>query len=109
LPKNRPELNALGPIRTKTRLCIVDAIRPLYAGGPADNEEYRWDYRGLIVGTDPVAVSAVGMRILEAKREAALGKPWPMTFARELLACAQKIGLGNADPDRINLVEAKMG
>jgi uncharacterized protein (DUF362 family) len=109
MPRNLAELNALAPIRTKTRLCIVDAIRPLFAGGPADEEPYRWDYRGLIVGTDPVAVSAVGMRILEAKREASLGKPWPMTAAREMLAFAQKIGLGAADPDRIDLVEAKMG
>lgn len=109
MPRNLAELNALAPIRTKTRLCIVDAIRPLYAGGPADDEQYRWEYRALIVGTDPVAVSAVGLRILEAKREAALGKPWPMTAAHEMLAFAQKIGLGAADLDRIDLVEAKMG
>ena len=109
MPRNLPELNALEPIRTKTRLCIVDAIRPLYAGGPADNPNYRWDYRGLIVGTDPVAVTAVGIRILEAKRAEAVGKEWPMTAAREMAAYAQKIGLGNADPAHIDLVEAQMG
>ena len=109
MPRNLPELNALEPLRTKTRLCIVDAIRPLYAGGPADEPNYRWDYRGLIVGTDPVAVTAVGMRILEAKRQEAIGKEWPMTAAREMVAYAQGIGLGNADPTGIDLVEAKMG
>jgi hypothetical protein len=109
LPRSLPELNALGPIRTKTRLCVIDAIRPLYAGGPGDNSDYRWDYGGLIVGTDPVAVTAVGMRLLETKRAEVHGKEWPMTAAREMVAYAQQIGLGNADAGRIDLVEAKMG
>ena len=109
MPRNLPELNALEPLRTKTRLCILDAIRPLFAGGPADDEAYRWDFHGLIVGTDPVAVTAVGMRILEAKRAESRGKPWPMTAARQLVAYAQKIGLGAADPERIDLVEVKAG
>ena len=109
MPRSLPELNALEPIRTKTRLCIVDAIRPLYAAGPADAPQYRWDYQGLIVGTDPVAVTAVGIRILEAKRAESVGKEWPMTAAREMVAYAQRIGLGNADPTRIDLAEARMG
>jgi len=109
LPRSLPELNALDPIRAKTRLCILDAIRPLYAGGPGDNPDYRWDYGGLIIGTDPVAVTAVGMRLLETKRAEARGKEWPMTAARQMVAYGQQIGLGNADPDRIDLVEAQMG
>jgi len=109
MPRSLPELNALEPLRSKTRLCIVDAVRPLFAAGPADNEEYRWDYRGLIVGTDPVAVTAVGVRILEARRHEALEKEWPMTAARQMVAYGQAIGLGNADPDRIDLVEVDMG
>lgn len=106
---NLPELSNLPPLRTKTRLCILDAVRPLYAGGPSDNPEYRWDYRGLIVGLDPVAVTSVGLRILEAKREESLGKPWPMTAARDMVAYAQQIGLGQSDPARIDLVEIDMG
>ena len=108
LPRNLPELNALDPLRQKTRLCIVDAIRPLFAGGPADNEQYRWDFRSLIVGTDPVAVTAVGIRILEAKRKESVGKDWPMTAARQMVAYAQKIGLGNADADRIDRLDVDM-
>ena len=109
LPMSVPELNALPPLRTKTRLVIIDAIQPLFAGGPNDNPDYRWDYRGLIVATDPVAASAVGLRILEAKRAEFQKKEWPMTAARLMMAHAQEIGLGNADPARIDLVEAKMG
>ena len=109
MPRSLPELNALEPIRTKTRLVIIDAIRPLYAGGPVDNPDFRWDYHGLIVGMDPVAATAVGLRILEAKRAEVRNKEWPMTAARLMVAYAQEIGLGNADADRIDLVEAKMG
>jgi hypothetical protein len=109
LPKSVPELNALAPIRTKTRLVIVDAIRPLFAGGPLDDPQYRWDYRGLIVSTDPVAAESVGLRILEAKRTEFRKGPWPMTAARLMVAHAQQIGLGNADAERIDLVEAKLG
>jgi hypothetical protein len=109
MPLSIPELNALPPIRTKTRLVIIDAIRPLYAGGPTDNPDYRWDFRGLIVSRDPVAASATGMRILEAKRAEVRKQAWPMTAAQLMMAYAQKIGLGNADADRIDLVEAKMG
>jgi hypothetical protein len=109
MPLSVPELNALPPIRTKTRLAIIDAIRPLFAGGPTDDPQYRWDYRGLIVSSDPVAAEAVGLRILETQRSEARKKDWPMTAARLMLAHAQEIGLGHAAPDRIDLVEAKMG
>jgi len=109
MPRSLPELNALAPLRTKTRLCIVDALRPLYAGGPIDDPEHRWDYRGLIVGTDPVAVTAVGLRILEAKRAEVRGKEWPMAAARQMVAYGQELGLGQADPARIELLEVKMG
>jgi hypothetical protein len=109
LPHSLPELSALEPLRRKTRLVIIDAIRPLFAGGPADNPDYRWDYRGLIVATDPVAASAVGLRILEEKRAVVRGQEWPMTAARQMMAYAQSIGLGNAAPDRIDLIRANMG
>lgn len=109
MARSIPELNALEPLRTKTRLCIVDAVRPLFEGGPADNPEHRWDYRGLIVGTDPVAVTAAGMRILESKRREVWGEPRPMTAAREMVAWGQRIGLGNADPERIDQLELDLG
>ncbi|HUU09879.1 MAG TPA: DUF362 domain-containing protein [Phycisphaerae bacterium] len=108
MPKSLPELSALPPIRDKTRLVIVDAIRPLYAATFTDHPDYRWDFRGLIVATDPVAATAVGMRILEKQRAVARGKAWPMTAARQMVAWGQAIGLGNAQADRIDLVQADM-
>lgn len=108
LPRSLPELNALPPLKSKTRLVIIDAVRPLYAGGPADDPQYRWNCRALIVAADPVAASAVGLRILEEKRAEVRGREWPMTAARQMLAYAQSIGLGVADPARIDLVRADM-
>jgi len=108
MPKSLPELNAIGPLRSKTRLVIIDGIRPLFAGGPADDPDYRWNLRSLIVATDPVAATAVGVRILEKQRASVRGKPWPMTAARQMVAWGQVIGLGNADPDRIDLVRVDM-
>ena len=108
LPRSVPELNLLEPLRTKTRLVIIDALRPLFAGGPSDNPDYRWNYGGLIVSTDPVAAEATGLRILEARRAEFRKKEWPMAAARLMMAHAQAIGLGNAAPDRIDLVEVKL-
>ncbi len=109
MPRSLPELNALPPLRTKTRLVVVDAIRPLYAGGPFDDPAYRWDFRGLIVARDPVAADAVGLRILEARRAEARGRAWPMPAARAMVRWGQEIGLGNADPGGIDRVEVDMG
>ncbi|NIA22304.1 MAG: DUF362 domain-containing protein [Anaerolineaceae bacterium] len=102
------ELNNLEPIRKRTRLIVVDATRPLLAGGPYDNADYRWTFGGLIVGADPVAVDSVGLGILEKKRAEYRGRPWPATDAREMVQWAQKIGLGNADRSGIDLVTIKL-
>jgi uncharacterized protein (DUF362 family) len=109
MPRSLPELNALPPLRTKTRLVVIDALRPLYARGPFDDPDYRWDFRGLVVATDPVAADAVGVRILEAQRAKVRGQGWPVPAARAMVAWGQAIGLGNADPDRIDRVEIDMG
>jgi len=109
MPRSLPELNALEPLRTKTRLVVIDAVRPLYAGGPVDDPNYRWDFSGLIVSRDPVAADAVGIRVLEARRAEVRGKPWPMDPARAMVAWGQHIGLGHADPDLIDRVDVDMG
>ena len=52
------DLNALGPIKDKTRICICDALYGLYHAGPQFNPRYRWDYHGVIASVDPVALDA---------------------------------------------------
>jgi len=108
MAKSIAELNRLDPIRTRTRLIVVDATRPLFAEGPSDNPDFRWTFGGLIVGTDPVAVDAVGLDILEKKREEHFGRVWPLEHAREMVRWGQTIGLGNADASRIEVVRIKL-
>jgi Fe2+ transport system protein FeoA len=38
-----------------------------------------WDYKGLIGGTDPVAVETICLNILLQKRQALRGEPWPLS------------------------------
>ena len=99
------ELNALEPIRTKTKLIVVDATRPLWDGGPGDRPANRWDENALMFAIDPVAVDTVGLGIIEAKREEVKGEPWPVTWGRKKVEYAGTLGIGVADPKRIEVVE----
>ena len=95
-------------IKDKTRLIVVDALLPLFDKGPQVTPKYRWPYRGLVVGTDPVAVDTVCLRIIQAKRDAYKGEPWPVSPPPKSLAVADtKYHLGTSDPAKIHLV--KMG
>ncbi len=107
--KSIAELNALEPIRAKTRLIVADATRPLWDGGPGDRPANRWNYNALLFGFDPVAVDAVGLAILEKKREEVKGEPWPATHGRMKIEYAERIGVGVGDMRRIDVQEIKLG
>lgn len=93
-------------IQGKTRLIVVDALLPMFDKGPQVTPKYRWPYRGLIVGTDPVAVDAVCLRIIQAKRNAYKGEPWPVSPPPRSIAVADtKYHLGTSDPAKIHLVK----
>ena len=112
-PKYHPDACAdlaalweLPEVKGKTRLNILVMLTPLYQGkGPHHfQQQYTWPYKGLIVGTDPVAVDATGLRILEAKRLEALGVAEPFAISPKHIRNAQeKFHLGFADPERISL------
>ena len=76
---NLGEIWLLPGVKGKTRLALVDALRPLCDKGPQPDPRYFWDYKGLIAGTDPVAVDAVGLQIIMAKRRALRGEDWPLS------------------------------
>lgn len=54
-------------VRGKTRLNILAALTPQFYGRGAHSfdRRYVWFYKGLIVGTDPVAVDAIGAHLLQ--------------------------------------------
>ena len=89
-------------IKGKTRIVLVDALRPLCAGGPQVDPKYVWNYNGLMAGTDPVAVEATALKILQAKRNAVKGEPWEITPPPLCVAAADKqYKLGTSDPGKI--------
>lgn len=91
-------------VKGKTRLVLVDALRPLCDKGPQPDPRYLWPYRGIIAGIDPVAVEAVGLRIIEAKRTALNGGPWPLSPPPICVQAADEVyGLGTSRWDEITL------
>jgi len=103
-------LNAIPAIRDRCRLVVVDALQPLFHGGPQVDPQYLWDYKGLIVGTDPVAVDVICARIIQAKRDASKGYSWPISPpAKHIEVADVKYGLGVSDPARIDLVRLGWG
>ena len=97
-------INAIPAIRDKCRLIVVDALRPLFHGGPQVNPRYLWPYRGIIAGTDPVAVDTVCTKILEAKRREYKGEDWPISPPpKHVLVAERKYRLGHADAQNIRL------
>jgi hypothetical protein len=99
-------LNAIPAIRDRCRLIIIDAFQPLFEGGPQVDPAYVWDYNGLIVGADPVAVDTICARIIQAKRDQYKAYSWPISPPAKHIAIADtKYGLGISDPKRIDLVK----
>jgi len=101
------EIWYLPEVKGKTRLVLVDALFPLCDRGPQVNPRYRWAYNGLIAGTDPVAVEAVCLRIIEEKRRDLRGEPWPISPPAVCLEAADKVyklGTSKLEEIKIDLV-----
>ncbi|HUU28381.1 MAG TPA: DUF362 domain-containing protein [archaeon] len=99
-------LGAIKPIREKQRLVIIDALRPLFEGGPQMNPAYLWNYGGLFVSQDPVAVDAVCAELLTKKRGLFKGSPWPLNPpAKHVTLADTRYGLGVSDRSKIELIK----
>lgn len=85
-------------------------LLPLFNGvGPHHyNKKYTWEYKGLLVGFDPVAVDSVGIRILQEKRRDFFEEDRPIKPpVKHIYLADTRHHLGTADPARIDLI--KMG
>lgn len=104
------DLNAVPLIKDKTRLIIVDATRPQYDKGPMPVEEFRWDYEGIVVGFDPVAVDAVCADIIAQKAKKEKATPWKNVGSAmpKHLITAQSRGLGVADLKKIKVITSEI-
>lgn len=94
----------------KTRLNVLVMLTPLFHGiGPHHfNRNYIWQYNGLLVGFDPVAVDSIGVQILQAKRKDFFGEDRPLNPpAKHITLAETRHHLGIANPDNIEVI--KMG
>jgi len=98
------ELNALAPIRNRTRLIIGDALEvsthSWYIGVPGDS---------ILMSLDPVAHDTLGLQIHAEALAAAGGNPDRATGVASLwLANGVAMGLGTNEPDNMDLVEVTL-
>jgi len=91
-------------LKGKTRLVIIDALRPLCDKGPQPDPRYLWNYNGIIASTDPVAAEAVALKIIQAKRNELKGEPWPLSPPPLCVEAADKqYHLGTSDLSKIQI------
>lgn len=94
-------------LKEKTKLNILLMLTPLFHGiGPHHySKKYVWEYNGILVGQDPVAVDATGVRILQAKRRQFFGEERPLQPpAKHIFLADTKHQLGISHPDKIELI-----
>jgi len=98
----------LPAVKGKTRLNVLVMLTPQFncLGPHHFDKEFTWPYKGLLVGTDPVALDAVGLRIIEAKRRLYFKEETPMRPpVRHIRAAEEKHGVGVADLNRIEIMK----
>ncbi len=95
-------------VKGKTRLNILSALTPQFYGRGANffDKRYVWPYKGLILGTDPVAVDAVGAHLLQSKRTAFFGEDKALDVPPvHIMVADRKYHLGVSDLSRIQLIK----
>ena len=100
------ELCTIPQIKAKNRLIIMDALRPLFHGGPSVDPKYLWNYNGLIIGKDHVAVDTVALKIIQRQRSRYKKEEWmisPPPFHVALADTRYKVG--TSDLRLIDLVK----
>jgi len=95
-------------VKGKTRLNILCCLTPQFYGRGANffDRRYVWPYKGLIVGTDPVAVDTVGAHLLQTKRISFFGEDRALDVSPvHIMVADKKYHLGVSDLSRIQLIK----
>ncbi len=95
-------------VKNKTRLNVLVMLTPqFHSSGPHGfHPKYLWKYYGLLVGVDPVAVDATGLRIIEAIRKDHFKEDRPLSPPAKHIALADtRHSLGTANPANIELIK----
>jgi hypothetical protein len=105
------DLNALPPIKDRTRLIIGDVLAAClrFTGSlPYWEADYVGD--SILVSFDPVAHDAVGLQLFSQLLADDGGDPSAATRLMAVtLAKGAELGLGTDDPERMDLVEVNLG
>ncbi|RPI23529.1 MAG: DUF362 domain-containing protein [Acidobacteria bacterium] len=99
------EIWNLPRVKGKTKLILVDALRPLCDKGPQPDPRYMWPYKGLVAGQDPVAVERVCLKIITEKRHAIRGETWLLSPPPLCVEAADKqyhVGVSDLQKIKIN-------
>ncbi len=95
-------------VKGKTRLNILSLIRTqFYNRGPHHfDQRFVAEYKGLLIGNDPVALDSVGARILQLQRIAYFGEDRPLDNPpTHIYVADEKYRLGVSDLRRIEIVK----
>jgi hypothetical protein len=95
-------------VKDKTRLNVLVMLEPLFygVGWHHFDASYTWQYKGLLVGNDPVALDAVGLRIFQAKRLVHFGEERPFKPPAHHIGFADtKHKIGTSNMGRIEIVK----
>lgn len=105
------ELNALPPIKDRTRLVIGDILEAnLKYSSSWPYWKADWKGDSILMSFDPVAHDTVGMQLLErlqAENESTLTSSLS-DLATSYLKTAAELGLGTNDPQHMDVVEVKL-
>jgi F0F1-type ATP synthase membrane subunit c/vacuolar-type H+-ATPase subunit K len=85
----------------KVVLNLMDGLVGVYAGGPQSQPNYSVHHATLYASKDPVAIDSIALKKLDEWR--VQGKFPPTGRQAEYLKYATEIGLGNSQPNRIEI------
>lgn len=98
----------LPQVKGKVRLNILCCLTPQFHGrGPHHfSRRYVWDYHGILMSRDPVAVDTIGLELIKAKRREVLGRDKELPPVPKHIELADtRHGIGVGDLSRIELIK----
>lgn len=99
------EVLAFPVLRDKMVLNITDGLRGQYDGGPGPNAGFTYKYNTLFFATDPFALDMTCHNILLEKRKEMEVQVNEHPRFTEYLRYAEKLNLGIADPEKIEVLK----
>ncbi|MBU4404135.1 MAG: DUF362 domain-containing protein [Acidobacteria bacterium] len=99
------EVLAFPAVRDKLVLNITDGLRAQYDGGPGPLAQATWFLNTLFFASDPFALDMTCHNLLLQKRKEMNVKVNEHPMYSEYLRYAQRLGLGIADPAKINFLQ----